>query len=176
MHRRALLKALAAWPAAHALVHAQQATVPLTSEDAVAQGRAGFFNASQFAALRRLSGMIYPPFRSHPGALECSVPEFLDFLLSQSPADRQALYRDGLDHLNAQGAFAELSEEKASALLAPLHEPWTYRAPSDSFAHFLREVKEDVQTATENSHPWLTAESRRTGHAEGMGTYWRNPN
>ncbi len=61
-----------------------------------------FFNPAQFAALRKLGGMLQPPLGGHPGALEAQAAEFLDFLIGVSPADRQKLYRDGLDTLNAQ--------------------------------------------------------------------------
>ena len=61
-----------------------------------------FFTAQQFAALRKLSDLLHPPANSVPGALEAKAPEFLDFLLGQSSADRQQLYRIGLDGLNAQ--------------------------------------------------------------------------
>ncbi|HVT94106.1 MAG TPA: gluconate 2-dehydrogenase subunit 3 family protein [Bryobacteraceae bacterium] len=185
MNRRALLKALAAWPAvAGTLARAAApppgsiANVPTVTTDGVAQPRVGFFNASQFGALTHASNLIYPPFREYPGALECGVPAFLDFLLSESPADRQTLYRDGLDQLNSRGGkpFGELTAAEADAVLAPLHQPWTYEAPSDPFAHFLRELKDDVQTATENSQPWLAVESRLNGHPEGIGNYWREVN
>jgi hypothetical protein len=62
-----------------------------TVADAAAETVHHFFTASQFAALQKLGGILTP------GAIEASAPEFLDFLLSQSPSDRQQLYRAGLD-------------------------------------------------------------------------------
>lgn len=182
MDRRAVLKALAAWPAIQSTLARASAPppgsashLPTVPGDEVAQPRVGFFSETRFAALRGASGTIYPPFRGYPGALECGVPEFLDFLLSESPADRQSLYGDGLDALNSRGGkpFGELDAAGRDAVLAPLREPWTYQPPADRFAHFLRELKDDVQTAAENSRPWLDIDSRRSGHPEGIGSYWR---
>ena len=89
-----------------------------------------------------------------PGALEAEAPEFLDFLLSQSAADRQQLYRNGLDGLNSQAKkrfsklFADVDAGQADTLLAPLRDPWTYDAPSDPVAAMLRAAKDDVRRAT----------------------------
>ena len=63
-----------------------------------------FFNAEQFAALRKLSEILMPPMKGAPGALDAKAPEFLDFLIGTSPSDRQQLYKAGLDALNAQAA------------------------------------------------------------------------
>ena len=54
-----------------------------------------FFDAAQFAALRRLGQILVPARPNAPGAIEAEAAEFLDFLIGQSPADRQSLYRDG---------------------------------------------------------------------------------
>ena len=128
-----------------------------------------FFTAQQFAALRKLSDLLIPPMNGAPGALEAKAPEFLDFLLSQSPADRQQLYRNGLDGLNAQARrrfakpFADVDAAQADMLLAPLREPWTYDAPADPVAAMLRAAKDDVRRATTNSREWnLAATAGRT--------------
>src|SRR5438132_9334509 len=73
-----------------------------------------FFTAPQWTALRKLSEVLMPPMRGNPGAIECGAPEFLDFLIGASPADRQHLYRSGLDMLNTRAkkqfnkSFADL--------------------------------------------------------------------
>ena len=61
-----------------------------------------FFSAAQFAALRRLSDLILPAIGENPGALEAGAPEFLDFLIGQSPLPARVVYRSGLDALNAR--------------------------------------------------------------------------
>jgi len=112
MKRRRFIQALAATPAAPALLAQQvqpsqqappaEASLRYSLPDAAAEPVLHFFTAQQFAALRKLSDFLMPPVNGAPGALEAKAPEFLDFLLSQSPADRQQLYRSGLDVLNAQ--------------------------------------------------------------------------
>ena len=161
----------AAGPAAEAV---KLDTLPL---DAVAEMAPRFFTAAQFAALSQLSDILLPPLNGMPGALDADAPEFLDFLISKSLAERQQLYRAGLDALNANAQrqfkkpFAELDAAQASTLLAPLRESWTYVPPTDPFARFLREAKSDVRTATTNSRAYATAGSagRRGG---GTGQYW----
>src|SRR5438874_648537 len=46
--------------------------------DAIAAPVARFFTPVQFAALRKLSGILLPPMKGDPGALDSDAPEFLD--------------------------------------------------------------------------------------------------
>ncbi len=137
-----------------------------------------FFSAPQFAALKKLSEILMPPLNNMPGALDAEAPEFLDFLIGKSPADRQQLYKGGLDALNAQAtkrfgkAFAEVTEAQAVELLAPLRQPWTYEPPADPFARFLREAKADVRNATMNSREYSAAGSSGGRRGGGVGQYW----
>jgi hypothetical protein len=146
--------------------------------DAVAESTPRFFNAQQFAALRKLSDILLPALNGLPGALEAGAPEFLDFLVGKSSAERQQLYRAGLDALNAQAtrqfkkAFAEVDDAQAGALLAPLRQPWTFEPPADPLARFLREAKQDVRTATVNSRAYITAAATGGRRGGGMGQYW----
>jgi len=140
-----------------------------------------FFNAGQFAAIKRLSGILMPSMNGAPGALDAGAAEFLDFLMSESTADRQQVYQAGLDALNSQARkeygkeFAAVEAVQAEELLAPLRQPWQYDPPADPLARFLVTAKADVRTATINSREWNTAAapsgSRRAG---GTGLYW-NP-
>ena len=117
MKRRVLLKSLAALPAAATLA-AQEPAVPpkLTPSvveetpriqasvpDAVAETVPKFFSTEAFSALKRLSDLLMPASGAKPGetpgALQAHAPEFLDFLIGQSPAERQTLYRTGLDQI-----------------------------------------------------------------------------
>ncbi len=142
--------------------------------DAAAEYTPKFFTAPQFTALRKLSEILMPALNGNPGALEAAAPEFLDFLISQSPAERQQIYRVGLDILNAQAtkqfkkSFADVDESQANTLLAPLRVAWTYDPPTDPLTRFLREAKADVRTATMNSREWNTTNGRRGG----TGQYW----
>lgn len=151
-----------------------------TVADAVGDMEPRFFNPQQFAALRKLSDILLPPLSGSPGALDAQAPEFLDFLLSESPADRQKLYRDGLDALNAAARkrfnkpFAETTATQAVELLAPLRDAWTFDPPADPLARFLQAAKNDVRTATMNSREYVTASGAAGGRRGfgGQGLYW----
>jgi hypothetical protein len=191
MKRRRFFKTVIAAPAVPALV-AQQPVFdprpPVTEapklETALADDAAEmtprFFTAQQFAVLRRLSEILMPAMNGAPGALDARAPEFLDFLIGQSPQDRQQVYRAGLDALNTQAKrrfdklFADLDATQAASLLSPLREPWTYEPPTDPLARFLRAAKQDVRTATMNSREY-TANAAAAGGRRGMGgvgLYW----
>ncbi|MGD1070638.1 MAG: gluconate 2-dehydrogenase subunit 3 family protein [Bryobacteraceae bacterium] len=202
MKRRRFIKALAAVPAVPALVAqsppvptgrggataggrgAQEiAQLPLTEAGAIADPVARFFTAPQFAALRRLGGILVPPVAGNIGALDCDAPEFIDFLISASPAERQQLYRNGLDALNMQARskfgkpFADLDATQADAILKPLMVTvaWAYDPPRDPVKHFVFQAHQDIRTATRNSIEASSAAaiSGRRGFA-GAGLYW-NP-
>jgi hypothetical protein len=153
----------------------------VTAPDSVAEPVARFFTAPQYAALRRLSGLIQPPLKGNPGALDCGVPDFLDFLIGVSPADRQQLYRSGLDALNAQAkkqfskSFADLDDARAHTILQPMlvAVPWPTDPPKDALKAFLFAVREDVPLATRNS-PEYAAEAAASGRrVGGGGLVWR---
>jgi hypothetical protein len=193
MKRRRFFQAVAAAPVVPAAL-AQQPSRPFggapaveegaklegTSTDAVGEAVARFFTAPQLSALRKLSGILMPPMNGAPGALEAGAPEFLDFLVSHSPAERQQIYRAGLDALNASAkkrygkAFADVDAAQADVLLAPLREAFHPEQPTDPLARFLSEAKRDVRTATVNSREWAAANAgggggRRFG---GSNLYW----
>ena len=150
----------------------------ISAADAAADMTPRFFTAAQLAALRKLSDILMPPLNNLPGALDANAAEFLDFLIGQSPAERKQIYRTGLDTLNAQALkqfkkpFAEVDAAQASTLLAPLKQPWTYEPPTEPLARFLREAKQDVRTATQNSREYSTAGSAGGRRGGGMGQYW----
>ena len=93
--------------------------------DEVAEMALRYFTSAHFSALRKLSETIMPPMNGAPGALEAGAPEFLDFLIRESPQDRQQLYKVGLDRLNAQAkkrfnkTFADLDATQTATMLAP---------------------------------------------------------
>ena len=138
----------------------------------------GFFSAQQFATLRRMCDLLVPGAPGFAGALEARVPEFMDFLIGDSPVDRQQLWRNGLDALEKQSqtlfrkAFADTAAAEADTLLAPLHQPWTFEPPADPIARLLAAAKQDVRAATLNSFersPAASGGSRRRG---GGWLYW----
>src|SRR5713101_2851118 len=168
MKRRRMIQSVLGVSAAAALPHplpaqrtpaAVDETPKLAAHapDAVASSVQRFFDDAGFSALRRLGEILVPPRENLPGAIEAEAAEFLDFLIGQSPADRQTLYRDGVAQLNARARsrygkpFAEVSPADADSILTPLHEAWTYQGPADPFARFLRAAKDDFLRATANS-------------------------
>lgn len=202
MKRRGFVKALAVAPAIPAALAQQPAPnarppvppepasrpAPVSAEtpklelaipDDVAEMQPQFFSAPQYAALRKLSEILMPRVGDVPGAIEAGAPEFLDFLISQSANDRQALYRDGLDALNNatkkrfSKTFADVNAEEAAPLLAPLRQQWTYDPPTDPLARFLWAAKQDVRTATVNSREYTIAAASGGGRrGSGVGLYW----
>jgi hypothetical protein len=201
MQRRRFMKTLAVAPAAPALLAqaparppapAQQPAPPappaagarggpapvarldVVNPDTVAEPEARFFAPAQFSALRRLSNLLMPPLRGNPGALDAAAPEFLDFLISVSPADRQTLYRNGLDGLNARAKkqfnknFADLDAAQCDAVVRPLlvPVPWTHEPPKDPLQHFMAAAHDDIRAATRNSREWNTAAGRNAGRQQ----------
>src|SRR5438874_12001133 len=167
MKRRRFFQTLVVAPAASAVLAQQPAATqnpagrPPAEEmpkleasivDQVGDPVPQFFDAEQLAALRRLGDLLMPSMNGAAGASEAGAAEFLDFLIGESPADRQQLYRAGLDALNAQAKtrygkpFADVDAAQADALLAPLREPWTYDSPADPLARFLVAAKQDLRT------------------------------
>jgi hypothetical protein len=152
--------------------------IDLSTADAVADPLHKFFTPEQYATLERLCDLLQPAYNSRPSARQAEVPQFLDFLLSQSPSARQTLYAQGLDQLdidarakNGKG-FAALSDAEAAAHLAPLKSKWTYNPPAEKIARFLREAKNDILKATVNSKPFADAAAAGSRRSTGVNTYW----
>ncbi|MBS1854476.1 MAG: gluconate 2-dehydrogenase subunit 3 family protein [Acidobacteria bacterium] len=192
MKRRQAIQALIGVPAAAAIplqvavsapaqAQSQAQEIPkLATVGTEAAGEAipRYFPASERAALARLADAIVPGGAGRVGAREAGAVEFLDFLISQSPAERQERYRAGLARLQREAqtrygaAFEALSASQADALLGPLRAAWTYAPPADEFARFLDEVKEDLITATMNSREYAAAQAAAGRRGTGIGTYW----
>jgi hypothetical protein len=153
--------------------------------DVISETEQRYFTPDQFAALEKLGDVFMPPLKGHPGAREAQAPEFLDFLLSVSPADRQHLYRNGLDGLNSQAkkqfhkTFPELDAKELDAILRPLLvvRPWPQYLPADPMRNFIAQVHEDMRTATMNSREWADASTavrqRGRGYGRSVGYYWK---
>ena len=115
--------------------------------------------------MRKLGGLLQPPLKGRPGALDCGAPEFLDYLIGVSPADRQQLYKAGLDSLNAQAkkqygkTFADLEASQADAILKPLLVviAWDEDLPKDPVKHFVAQAHRDFRTATVNSRDYAAS-------------------
>jgi len=189
MRRRRFIQALAAAPAAPALLAQQPAPAPapeapeaapldFSIADEGADPVSKFFSARQFATLKRLCDLLIPAAPGSPGALEARVPEFMDFLIGDAPVQRQQLWLSGLDGLEYQSqirfrkAFADTDAGQADTLLAPLHQPWSFEPPNDPVARVLAAAKQDVRTATYNSFERNMAASGGKRPRGGGGLYW----
>jgi gluconate 2-dehydrogenase subunit 3-like protein len=194
MKRRRFLQTIAAAPAAPAVLAAQQ-TAPRTvappapaavkllataPADVVAELVPRFFTHAQFEALQKLSDVLVPAGNGTPGAVDAEVPQFIDFLIGQSPAERKQLYRAGLDLLNAHAAklfnkpFGALDVKQADSILRPLMVPvpWAYDPPKDLGSHFATTAHEDIRTATRNSRQWAEASKKAGRRIAGPQLYW----
>lgn len=137
-----------------------------------------FFTTVQFATLQKLSGILTPARKGLPGALEAQTPEFLDFYVSQSPAERKQVYTKGLDALQLASLkkfgkpFVQLEQAQAETLLSPLKQPWTYDPPTDPLVRFLFAAKWDVRNATMLSKLYITAGGGGARRPGATGLYW----
>ena len=154
---------------------------PITSviPDAVAETEAHFFNDEQMATLRKLCDILMPALNGYPGATQAGTPEFIDFLIGASPADRQQMYQAGLDRLNSEAKkqfgspFAEVNTAQADTLLRPLLVTWmSDHPPTEPFIHFINVTHRDIRTATMNSQAWSVAATAAGERAPGIGLYW----
>src|SRR5947207_3129947 len=118
MKRRRFFQTVAAAGAVAPALRAQQPLPKLETAAAESAGEAlpHFFTDRQFAALKKLAEILMPPMNGAVGAGEANAAEFLDFLIGESPADRQQLYRQGLDRLVAAG-FVDADAAKAASIL-----------------------------------------------------------
>lgn len=162
----------------HGLLEAKPLAMIPEDPDAVAQTTTHFFSDSQMKALRQLCSILVPPYQGHPGALDAETPEFLDFLISVSPLDRQEMYRTGLDRLNSDAEkrfgvqFSGLKKNQADVLLRPWLRTWIdYHPPADSHARFINLAHDDIRTATVNSEAWYQATVAQGIPVE-VGLYW----
>ncbi len=145
--------------------------------DDVAATDPTFFTPVQMATLVHLSAVLVPPGNKRPGAVDAQAPQFLDFLIGDSPAPRKQLYTGGLDWLETEShrkysaAFAKTSPEQADALLKPWLRTWmSDHPPTEPHADFVNIAHADIRTATMNSKAWNDAVDRADGNAQQM--YW----
>jgi Gluconate 2-dehydrogenase subunit 3 len=147
--------------------------------DAVAGTTTRFFTERQMATLRQLCEILLPPLQGYPGALDTGTPEFLDFMISVSPADHRHMYASGLDWLDAEARsqfqvpFDAVSAAQADALIRPWLRTWMQdHPPTEAHAHFINVAHRDIRTATINSEKWNQAEAAAGKDPSGFGLYW----
>lgn len=157
----------------------QSPPIPSTIPDEIATTEQHYFHAEQMATLRKLGDILLPAMNGYPGSTQASAPEFIDFLISVSPVERQRMYRSGLDRLNSEAhkefgiPFAQVNALQADALLRPWLRTWMRdHPPTEPFAHFINVAHEDIRTATMNSQLWSIAATSAGERAPGIGWYW----
>jgi hypothetical protein len=157
----------------------QSPAIPSTIPDEVATTEQHYFSAEHMATLRKLGDILLPSLNGYPGSTQACAPEFIDFLVSVSPAERQNMYRSGLDRLHAEAhkqfgiPFTQVNAEQADALLRPWLRTWMVdHPPTEPFAHFINVAHEDIRTATMNSQVWSIAATSAGERAPGIGWYW----
>ncbi|HKQ73468.1 MAG TPA: gluconate 2-dehydrogenase subunit 3 family protein [Blastocatellia bacterium] len=71
--------------------------------------KAKFFNADQMALIATISELIIPTDDHSPGAIAAEVPQFIDLMISEAPAETKKTWTDGL------AAMDKMSQDKNSA-------------------------------------------------------------
>ena len=139
-----------------------------------------FFSPAQMSTLRHLAAILLPPLGGKPGALEAAAPEFLDFLIGVSSANRKQVYQSGLDWLESEAqarhkqAFSTLTEPDAGSLIQPWLRTWmTDHPPSEPHADFINIVHADIRTATINSRLWNDAPTRGAQDKTPVELFWQ---
>ncbi len=102
--------------------------------------RPRFFDRAEYETVARLASVIIPSDET-PGAREARVEEWIDFLVSESDATRQRLYREGLARL------AGLCRERRRGdflSLPPAAQEDALRDLSEADPPFFRALKEDT--------------------------------
>ena len=147
--------------------------------DAVATTDSGYFDDREYATLRRLCEIFQPAAGGYPGALEADTPEFLDFLIGVSPADRQQMYKAGLDRLEAETkskfgqSFSALHGDQADQLIRPWLRPWVGdHPPAEPYARFINIAHYEIRTATVNSPAWNDAALAAGKPSANIDLYW----
>ena len=152
--------------------------IPLSQPDTVAVTDVRYFTAARYATLQRFADLLVPPSQGYPGALQAGAPEFLDFLIGASPADRQAMYNTGLDRLNADCmkksgvSFAKASAAQADSAVRPYLKGWiSDHPPLEKHENFIALAHRDIRMATMNSIAWAQAAEAAGERTPGVGLY-----
>jgi hypothetical protein len=116
--------ALAQQGASHDGQHHGQATARTAEKKA--PYKAKFFNAEQMGLIATISELIIPTDDHSPGAIAAEVPEFIDLMISESPAETKKIWSDGLADINKLSqdknsvAFNKATKDQQIALLTEI--------------------------------------------------------
>lgn len=104
-----------------------------------------FFNAQQMALIATISEHIIPTDDHSPGALAAEVPQFIDLMISESPADTKKLWTDGLAAVEKLSGtkfdkpYNQASKEQQIAILTEISKNET--RPTTLEERFFRAIK-----------------------------------
>ena len=115
---------------------------------------------------------------TYPGAVQAGTPEFIDFLIGASPADRQAMWNSGLDRLNADAmkechtSFAKTDAKGADMVIRPYLKAWINdHPPTEPHEKFIAVSHREIRTATMNSPLWAEVAQASGERTPGVGLY-----
>jgi hypothetical protein len=89
--------------------HGAHGPAAAKADEKKAPYKAKFFSADQMALIATISELIIPTDDHSPGAIAAEVPEFIDLMISEAPAETKKTWTDGL------AAMDKLSQSKNSA-------------------------------------------------------------
>src|SRR5262245_44202834 len=122
----------------HAQRRASQETKPEKS-------RPNFFTAEELATVTIMSDLIIPADERSPGAKEAGVPEFIDLMVSESPEEIKAAWREGLKAIDEKSQrdcstnFRSATPEQQIALLKEVSK--NESQPKTAAERFFRRIK-----------------------------------
>lgn len=152
--------------------------IPVTQPDAVATTDTRYFTPARYATLIAFSKAVMPGGQGYPGAVDAGAPEFLDFLIGGSPAERQAMYNSGLDRLNADSMkeckvpFAQADAKQVDMVIRPHLRAWINdHPPTEPHLLFVNQVHRDIREATLSSPAYAKAAEAAGDRTPGIGLY-----
>ena len=148
--RRDALKTLVAGIGAATVIPLIPADVAEAAQKAIARRKAAgaapkFFTPAQHRTVDVLSELIIPADDRSPGAKAAQVADYIDFVLSESPADVKTAWTEGLAALDGASTtqfgkpFANATPEQQTALLTDVAK--NEFNPTTPLEKFFREAK-----------------------------------
>jgi gluconate 2-dehydrogenase subunit 3-like protein len=148
--RRDALKTLVAGIGAATVIPLIPAEVAEAAQKAIAKRKAAgaapkFFTPTQHHTVDILSELIIPSDDRSPGAKAAQVADYIDFALSEAPAEAKAVWTEGLAALDAASAsqngkpFADATPDQQTAILTDASK--NEFNPTTTLEKFFREAK-----------------------------------
>lgn len=104
-----------------------------------------FFSADQMALIAVISELIIPTDDSSPGAIAAEVPQFIDLMVSESPAETRKSWTDGLAAMDKLSQdrngtpFVKAAPQQQTALLTEVSR--NEKSPQTTEERFFRQIK-----------------------------------